>query len=140
MVKFSFAVLVVLGLTLTSYFGLAAWRASGGDQTEPPLPTEARRIHTNAPPARRLLLIFLGIQPIHDLDKMSFRYDIAKAGFGLQAIGSHDMECLRRVPTKCAALNHFLWALAHCPLPNGFAPSSGNNSVRAHFAFLADEL
>jgi hypothetical protein len=34
MSKFSFAVLIVLGLTLTSYFGLAAWRASGGDQTE----------------------------------------------------------------------------------------------------------
>jgi hypothetical protein len=34
MVRFSFAVLIVLGLTLTSYFGLAAWRASGGDQTD----------------------------------------------------------------------------------------------------------
>jgi hypothetical protein len=34
MSRFSFAVLIVLGLMLTSYFGLAAWRASGGDQTE----------------------------------------------------------------------------------------------------------
>jgi hypothetical protein len=34
MVRFSFAVLIVLGLTLTSYFGLAAWHASGGDQTD----------------------------------------------------------------------------------------------------------
>jgi hypothetical protein len=32
--KVSFAILIVLGLTLTSYFGLAAWRASGGDQAE----------------------------------------------------------------------------------------------------------
>ena len=29
MVRFSFAVLIVMGLTLTSYFGVAAWRASG---------------------------------------------------------------------------------------------------------------
>ena len=34
MSRFSFAVLIVLGLMLTSYFGLAAWHASGGDQTE----------------------------------------------------------------------------------------------------------
>ena len=34
MSKVSFALLIVLGLTLTSYFGLAAWRASGEDQTE----------------------------------------------------------------------------------------------------------
>jgi hypothetical protein len=34
MSRLSFAVLIVLGLMLTSYFGLAAWRASGGDQTE----------------------------------------------------------------------------------------------------------
>ncbi len=34
MVRFSFAVLIVLGLTLTSYLGMAAWRASGGDQTD----------------------------------------------------------------------------------------------------------
>jgi hypothetical protein len=34
MSRISFAVLIALGLMLTSYFGLAAWRASGGDQTE----------------------------------------------------------------------------------------------------------
>jgi hypothetical protein len=34
MSRVSFAVLIALGLMLTSYFGLAAWRASGGDQTE----------------------------------------------------------------------------------------------------------
>ena len=34
MVRFSFSVLIVLGLMLTSYFGLAAWRASGGDQPD----------------------------------------------------------------------------------------------------------
>jgi hypothetical protein len=34
MVRFSFAVLIVLGLTLTSYFGVAAWRASGGEPPE----------------------------------------------------------------------------------------------------------
>jgi hypothetical protein len=34
MVRFSFSVLIVLGLLLTSYFGLAAWRASGGDQPD----------------------------------------------------------------------------------------------------------
>jgi hypothetical protein len=34
MTNVSFAVLIALGLMLTSYFGLAAWRASGGDQTE----------------------------------------------------------------------------------------------------------
>jgi hypothetical protein len=34
MVRFSFSVLIVLGLMLTSYFGLAAWRVSGGDQPD----------------------------------------------------------------------------------------------------------
>jgi hypothetical protein len=34
MSRFSFAVLIVLGLMLTGYFGSAAWRASGGDQAE----------------------------------------------------------------------------------------------------------
>jgi hypothetical protein len=34
MVRFSFAVLIVMGLTLTSYFGVAAWRASSGDQPD----------------------------------------------------------------------------------------------------------
>jgi hypothetical protein len=34
MSRVSFAVLIALSLMLTSYFGLAAWRASGGDQTE----------------------------------------------------------------------------------------------------------
>lgn len=34
MSRFCFAVLIVLGLMLTSYFGLAAWCASGGDQRE----------------------------------------------------------------------------------------------------------
>jgi hypothetical protein len=30
----TFVVLTVLGLTLAGYFGLAAWRASGGDRGE----------------------------------------------------------------------------------------------------------
>ena len=34
MVRFSFTILIVLGLMLTSYFGLAAWRASGEDQPD----------------------------------------------------------------------------------------------------------
>jgi hypothetical protein len=34
MSRVSFALLIVLALTLTSYFGLAAWRASGEEQTE----------------------------------------------------------------------------------------------------------
>jgi hypothetical protein len=34
MSRIPFAVLIVLCLVLTSYFGFAAWRASGGDQTE----------------------------------------------------------------------------------------------------------
>jgi hypothetical protein len=34
MSRISFVVLIVVGLMLTSYFGLAAWHASGGDQTE----------------------------------------------------------------------------------------------------------
>ena len=34
MSRISFAVLIALGLMLTSYFGLAAWHVSGGDQTE----------------------------------------------------------------------------------------------------------
>ena len=34
MSRVSFAVLIALSLMLTSYFGLAAWRVSGGDQSE----------------------------------------------------------------------------------------------------------
>ena len=30
MVRFSFAVLIVMGLTLTSYFGVGEWRAFSG--------------------------------------------------------------------------------------------------------------
>jgi len=30
----AFVVLTVLGLTLAGYFGLAAWRVSGGDRAE----------------------------------------------------------------------------------------------------------
>jgi hypothetical protein len=34
MSQISFALLIVLGLALTGYFGLAAWRLSGDDHTE----------------------------------------------------------------------------------------------------------
>jgi len=40
-----------------------------------------------------LTLIFFGIQTIHDLVKMPLRYGVAKAGFGLQALGILDKEC-----------------------------------------------
>jgi hypothetical protein len=34
MSQISFALLIALGLALTGYFGLAAWRLSGDDRTE----------------------------------------------------------------------------------------------------------
>ena len=40
-----------------------------------------------------LTLIFGGVQPIHDLIEMPFRYAVAKAGFGLQALGIPDKQC-----------------------------------------------
>jgi hypothetical protein len=52
------------------------------------LATELGSMRTARCPA--LTLIFCGIQPIHDLIKMSFRYGVAKAGFGLQALGILD--------------------------------------------------
>jgi hypothetical protein len=53
---------------------------------------DGSRAKTNEVMFRATRSVF-GIQPVHDLVEMPFRYGIAKAGFGPQALGILDKKC-----------------------------------------------